>query len=303
MAEVITLDMFTTIVKIEVISGYLVLECKTGVGAPQTGVPPMFLSNIPGAPGSFPVFSSTPITKGKAVLVQPQQLQLTSRTGQVFLLCNLSAMRAQQKSKTITLKLLTPPGQSQQPINTTYYWLVFQGAPAFTPSINPLFPLPGAGFGFNIESIWRDDIGNLGSADIPLAAAASAQISSANVPLYSLTDAGFQIDFNTFPGVKIDPTVTVFNQQAQIQASSPGLTWFIVPATFPTQPPDSTAWVLRAGVWRKKADIKLPPPGGDIPLPLPAVQPTSFASTGGGVPQKTVTVTVSPPPANTITLS
>ena len=58
MAAAITLDLFTTIVKIEVAGGVLVLECKTGVGSPQTGVPPIAISGIPGAPGVHSVFSA-----------------------------------------------------------------------------------------------------------------------------------------------------------------------------------------------------------------------------------------------------
>lgn len=305
----VTLDVFTTITKIEVIGGVLVLECKTGVGGTQTGVPQMQISGLPGVLGARSVFSGAPIAVGKSVLVQPQGLKLTNQTGQVFLFCNLNAIRAQmpgKQPKTVQFKIITPAGQSIPPVFRNYYWLAWSSSPAFIPTLNPLFPIPGPSFGFNIESIWADDFNTVNSADIVIAAAGVAHISHPGGSLYSISEGGLQININTTnPPAQIDPSVNVFLQQTELE-NNPSLQpslLFVTKAAFMDQPPDSTAWVLRAGVWKKKTEVILPPGGGDIPAPIPAVQPTSFASTGGGPPSKTITVTVTPPPANTVSIA
>ena len=303
MAALITLDMFTTITKIDIISSILVLECRTGVGSPQTGVPPMSISGA--GIGSSSVFSGQPVTNGEATIIQPKGLKLTKTTGQVFLFCNLAAIRALQNSKKIKLLITTPPGQTLPPVSTNYYWLVgSSGAPAFTPTVQPLFPVPGPSFGFWITAIWRDTIGQVGSGTELVAAASTGAATGG--PKYGIVEGGLQVQIN--PKGVIDPTQNVFTQLAQYNANP--LIWphppgsaFIVQGAFLTQPPDTTAWRLLAGVWKNKGDVVLPPNNGDIPALPPATPPTSFATAGGAPPSKTVTVTVSPAPANTVSLS
>ncbi len=298
MAEV-TLDFLTTITKIEVVSGVLVLECRTGVGGKQTGVPPMTIT-VPGAAPTS-VFSTQPIQVGKTVLVQGQGLQLTSQTGKVFLVCNLNAIRAQlpPKQKTINISLVTPPGQNQPPTDVNYYWIIDNNASGQSRLFANFVPPPPGGF---IVDVWRDPIGTEGAGVGTVFVGGASSIATLS-SRYAIAEGGLLVEIDSTK--PIDPSVNVFAQAAQLNANplTQPANFTVVTTVVSTPVPDTTQWALNAGIWKRKKDFILPGPANDIPSPPPAVQPTSVANTGGGPPSKTVIVTVAPPPANTVSFS
>jgi hypothetical protein len=307
-----SLDFLTIITKIEASSAMLVLDLATGVGAPQTGIPPLTLSGIPGAPGARNVFTSSmilpkpgkevvpiidPVSPGMLsnLLTWTTQKKTAARTGFEYLFCNIGAMRGQQKGGDVVLLFKTPGPSSVPPIPQTWYWIEFAGGGPFTPTVSPLFPTPGPSFGYYIAAVWADTPGQPGTGN-QLKASAFTILPPGTPPYF----------FGGLGG----PVSTVFQMLNLINAEQAALGLSpasLIQQNFPINQPDTTEWSIRGGIWVKQKSFAALTPAGGLPnwpvLP-PAVQPTSTASAAGfSVPSRTVTVTVTPSPGNTLTIS
>lgn len=290
----------------------LVLDLVTGVGAPQSGVPPMLLTGVSGQPVN--VFSIPYILKPKGkptaivdpissamlanFLVWSKNLKVTANTGSVFLFCNVTGMRAGFKNplQPLTFELVTPAAQNLPPGRATYYWELdartFNIITQF--SGNPVSPLPVL-FGKNgVVSVWTDS--SFGGTGNFLIAGFTGDIQG---------PVDFGDPANRFHG-QIDVFTTTANDNFFAEIAGSGSPFSIHTETFDISKIDTTSWGIRAGLWKKQKAFAelLPVPPSDVwPIPPPSIQPDSNAFTGGfSVPSKIVTVTVSAPPDSTVTL-
>jgi hypothetical protein len=306
------LDIFTTIKKITVESATLVLDLTTGVAAPGSA-PPMFMTGVPGTSGNVNVFSTPFILKpeGHAVSISDpitdamrtnligwaKNLTSTGNSSNVFFFFNISSLRANLKANVpVTFGLVTPGPGSNTFKQVTYYWEIVTPPGVNQPfSGNPVSPVPVL-FGKNgVSSVWTDS--SFGGAGNYLLAGFTGDIQG---------PVDFGDPANRFHG-QIDVFTTTANDNKFLGGGGK-LVFSIHTQTF-TVPNvvDTTSWGISAAVWKKQkafAGLLPVPPSQTWPLPSPAVQPDSHAFTGGfSIPSKTVTVTVSPSPANVVTLT
>jgi hypothetical protein len=313
-----SLDFLTTVVKITAQGAILVLDLSTGVGGTQTGVPPLTVAGIPGVPGSQNVFTSSmilpkpgkeivpivdPVSSGMLsnLLTWTTQKKLTAKTGFEYLFCNLGAMRGLQKgSGPVTFRFTTPPGNTPPPVNQTYYWVtpLFYTPP---PNSQPVIPALWQGGGVNV-AIWTDTTGQAGSANI-VVTSTNGNHTAGLIPTTPVGRPYISTPPFTWPN---QPQYNSAFQYLASFNSEFANSYKLTVITIPVSQPDTTAWSIRGGVWQKqKAFADLTPAGGlpNWPVLPPAAQPTSQGAAAGTTPSRTVTITVTAPPDNTLTIS